>query len=110
MIPIQWPEPFGLVMIEAMACGTPVVATRWGSVPEVVVSGETGWIADDFAGLVEGIRRAGAIDPHACRRRVADCFGTAAMVAGYLAVYERLLKRPRPARPVSPPPLAERPP
>jgi glycosyltransferase involved in cell wall biosynthesis len=97
LFPIQWPEPFGLVMIEAMACGTPVVATRWGSVPEVVAHGETGWIADDFEGLLEGVRAAVTIDPRACRRRVAERFGTAAMVAGYLALYERLLKRsPRP--------------
>ncbi len=98
LFPIQWPEPFGLVMIEAMACGTPVVATRWGSVPEVVSHGETGWIADDFEGLLEGVRAAATIDPAACRRRVEERFGTAAMVAGYLALYERLLGRgPRPA-------------
>ncbi len=92
LFPIAWPEPFGLVMIEAMACGTPVVATRWGSVPEVVAPGVSGWIADDFEGLLEGIRHAPRIDPHACRRQVQERFGTAAMVAGYLALYERLLE------------------
>ena len=93
IFPIQWPEPFGLVMIEAMACGTPVVASRWGSVPEVVSHGVTGWIADDFEGLLEGVRRAPEIDPAACRRWVEERFGTEAMVAGYLTLYERLLKR-----------------
>lgn len=92
LFPIAWPEPFGLVMIEAMACGTPVVATRWGSVPEVVAHAETGWIADDLPGLLEGIRRAPSFDAHACRRRVERHFGTAAMVAGYLSVYQRLLE------------------
>lgn len=93
LFPIQWPEPFGLVMIEAMACGTPVVALRWGSVPEVVAHGVTGWIADDFEGLLEGIRRSGEIDPYACRRWVEERFGTEAMVAAYLALYARLLRR-----------------
>ena len=102
IFPIQWPEPFGLVMIEAMACGTPGGATRCGSVPEVVAHGVTGWIADDVAGLLEGIRRAPEIDPVDCRRRVEERFGTEAMVEGYLTLYERLLKRaaaPTPIRP-----------
>lgn len=91
LFPIQWPEPFGLVMIEAMACGTPVVASRWGSVSEVVGHGVSGWIADDFEGLIEGIRRAPHLSPERCRRWVERRFGTDAMVEGYLRVYERLL-------------------
>lgn len=92
LFPIAWPEPFGLVMIEAMACGTPVVASRWGSVPEVVAPGVSGWIADDFEGLLEGVRRAPDLDPWACRRWVEGRFSTPAMVAGYVALYERLLQ------------------
>ena len=96
LFPIEWPEPFGLVMIEAMACGTPVVATRWGSVPEVVAHGKTGWIADDFEGLLEGVRHAASMDPWEGRAWVEGRFGTEAMVAGYLEVYGRLLARVRP--------------
>lgn len=91
VFPIAWAEPFGLVMIEAMACGTPVVATRCGSVPEVVEPMVSGWIADDFAGLVEGVSRAARIPAEACRGWVAAKFSAQAMVEGYLGVYERVL-------------------
>jgi glycosyltransferase involved in cell wall biosynthesis len=91
VFPIQWAEPFGLVMIEAMACGTPVVATRYGSVPEVVEPMVSGWIADDFAGLIEGVARTERIGAGGCRRWVEERFSTQAMVEGYLAVYDRVL-------------------
>ncbi|MNT74939.1 hypothetical protein D3C72_2137960 [compost metagenome] len=64
--------------------------------PEVIAHGETGWIADDLEGLLEGVRRVATLDPHACRRWVEARFGTAAMVAAYLALYARLLERARP--------------
>ncbi len=94
LFPIAWPEPFGLVMIEAMACGTPVIATRLGSVEEVVGHGVSGWIADDFPGLIAGIRHAPSFSPLACRRWVEQRFSREAMVAGYLDVYARLLAGP----------------
>lgn len=99
VFPIQWPEPFGLVMIEAMACGTPVIATRWGSVPEVVSHSVTGWIADDFEGLVEGVQRAHQISSAACRRWVERRFSAEAMIEGYLKVYEQVLGQKASARP-----------
>lgn len=101
VFPIQWSEPFGLVMIEAMACGTPVIATRWGSVPEVVSHSVTGWIADDFEGLLEGVQRAHQLSPLACRRWVERRFSAQAMIEGYLKVYEQVLgtrSTPRPSR------------
>jgi glycosyltransferase involved in cell wall biosynthesis len=87
VFPICWEEPFGLVMIEAMACGTPVVALRRGSVPEVVLDGATGYVRDDPADLPAVINEAGTIDPAACRRRVEEMFDVAVMTAGYERAY-----------------------
>jgi len=95
VFPVQWDEPFGLVMVEAMACGTPVVALRRGSVPEVVVDGVTGWVRDDLAELPEAIDRAHLLDPKACRKHVAARFDLPRMAAGYEAVYRRLLRARR---------------
>jgi glycosyltransferase involved in cell wall biosynthesis len=91
LFPICWEEPFGLVMIEAMACGTPVVAFRRGSVPEIVVDGVTGIIADEPAELPAAIERARRLDPAACRAHVQAAFGTSAMATGYEAAYRRVL-------------------
>ena len=79
LFPIVWPEPFGLVMIEAMAVGTPVVAYRNGAVPEVVVDGKTGFIVENGK-LVEGIQKLGAIDRAACRKHVEEHFTVEKMV------------------------------
>jgi glycosyltransferase involved in cell wall biosynthesis len=89
VFPIRWPEPFGLVMVEAMACGTPVVTTNWGAAPELVDDGVTGFRRDAEDDLVEMIGAVGSLDPAACRRRVAELFSGEAMVRGYEAVYER---------------------
>jgi glycosyltransferase involved in cell wall biosynthesis len=92
LFPIDWPEPFGLVMTEAMACGTPVIATPRGSVPEVVADGETGWIVDveDYAAqAADRLTRLAEIDPQACRERVDGRFSKAAMVEGYEEVFHR---------------------
>ncbi|MBJ7455295.1 MAG: glycosyltransferase family 4 protein, partial [Thermoleophilia bacterium] len=86
LFPIAWPEPFGMVMIEAMACGTPVLATARGSVPEVVADGVTGFVRESPGELVEAVRRLGEIDRRACRRRVAERFSADAMTAGYEAL------------------------
>jgi glycosyltransferase involved in cell wall biosynthesis len=91
LFPIEWPEPFGLVMAEAMACGTPVIATRWGSVPEVVAHGETGYICDSFDELVWAVYRAREIDRRACRHRVERHFSVRAMADGYERVYAALV-------------------
>jgi glycosyltransferase involved in cell wall biosynthesis len=92
LFPIQWPEPFGLVMVESMACGTPVVATRNGAVPEVIEDGKSGIIVDDFGELAAAVERAAALSPKACRDSAVEWFSPARMVTDYLAAYERLLQ------------------
>ena len=87
MFPVCWDEPFGMVMIEAMACGTPVVALNRGSVPEVVADGVTGFILDDPADLPAAIRKAADLDPAACRRHVERNFDVTVMAGGYERVY-----------------------
>jgi glycosyltransferase involved in cell wall biosynthesis len=87
---ITYDEAFGLTMVEAMACGCPVIAVRRGSVPEVVADGETGFVVDDVDGAVEAVYRLGAIDRAACRGRVVQHFSVDRMVEGYEEVYRRL--------------------
>jgi glycosyltransferase involved in cell wall biosynthesis len=87
VFPILWDEPFGMVMIEAMACGTPVVALRRGSVPEVVLDGITGVVRDDPAALPEAIRMARTLSPADCREHVRTRFDVDTMVAGYEMLY-----------------------
>ena len=87
LFPIQWPEPFGLVMIEAMACGTPVIAYRYGSAPEIVEDGVTGFLVDDAAGAVAAVAKARALDRTAVRRRFEQRFSAEAMAKAYLSIY-----------------------
>lgn len=89
----QWEEPFGLIMTESMACGTPVLALRRGAAPEVIVDGVTGFLADDEDGLVAAVARVGDLDPHACRARIEAHFSVAAMAGGYEAVYRAIRQR-----------------
>jgi glycosyltransferase involved in cell wall biosynthesis len=89
LFPIDWEEPFGLVMIESMACGTPVVATRHGAVPEVIEDGVSGIIVDEYRQMPEAVERADALDPLECRRYVEERFGPERMVRDYVDVYER---------------------
>ena len=89
LFPIVWDEPFGLVMIEAMACGTPVVALRRGAVPELIVDGQTGIIVDHPAELADGIAQARRLDPAVCRKHVETSFTVELMATGYEAVYQR---------------------
>ena len=94
LFPIDWQEPFGLVMTEAMACGTPVIATPRGSVPEVIDDGVTGWIVDvdDYPEqAAERLGRLSEIDPAACRARVQRFFSKESMVAGYERVFESII-------------------
>ncbi|MGQ0607745.1 MAG: glycosyltransferase family 4 protein [Chloroflexota bacterium] len=104
IFPIDWSEPFGLVMIEAMACGTPVIAYRLGSVPEVITDGVNGFIVDDIDGAVEAVGRLGEIDRARCRATFEERFTVERMARDYLRVYERLIRanghRPSAALPV----------
>ena len=90
LVPIDWPEPFGLVMIEAMACGTPVIAFRAGSVPEVIEDGLTGFICDDIAGAVRAVDRLGTLSREACRREFETRFTALRMARDYVDIYRRL--------------------
>jgi glycosyltransferase involved in cell wall biosynthesis len=90
LFPIAWEEPFGLVMIEAMACGTPVVAFRRGSVPEVMVDGLTGFVVDDVEEAASAVGRVAGLGRAGCRRAFEERFGAARMADDYLAVYRRL--------------------
>ena len=89
LFPIDWPEPFGLVMIEAMACGTPVIARPCGSVPEVMRSGRTGFVGDTVDDMVEAVKRVDSIDRAECRRWVEQRFSVERMVDDYEAIYRR---------------------
>jgi glycosyltransferase involved in cell wall biosynthesis len=89
--PIQWSEPFGLVMIEALACGTPVVATSAGSVPEIVDPGVTGFSSDHPEDLARCLRRASELDRSACREAAATRFSTTRMVNDHLDLYAELI-------------------
>jgi len=92
LFPIDWPEPFGLVMIEAMACGTPVVAFRRGSVPEVMEDGVTGFVVDTLDQAVEAVEKALSLDRRACRRVFEERFSVARMARDYLRLYAKVTK------------------
>jgi glycosyltransferase involved in cell wall biosynthesis len=92
LFPIQWPEPFGLVMVEALACGTPVLAFRNGSVPEVLEHGVTGFICDTEDEMVDAVGRIGEIERSRCRAEVERRFTPAVMIEAYERVYERLIR------------------
>ncbi len=90
VFPIDWPEPFGLVMIEALACGTPVLALSRGSVPEILTDGITGFVAGTVPDLVRAVERIGSIERRACRRVFEERFSDRRMGQDYLEVYHRL--------------------
>jgi glycosyltransferase involved in cell wall biosynthesis len=93
LVPIDWPEPFGLVMIEAMACGTPVIAFNRGSVPEVIEDGLTGFIVEDINGAIGAVDRLSHLSRERIRRRFEERFTARRMAQDYLAVYRRLTDR-----------------
>jgi glycosyltransferase involved in cell wall biosynthesis len=99
LFPICWEEPFGLVMVEAMACGTPVIALSRGSVPEVVENGVTGFVVNHPNDLVRAVRRIGEIDRAGCRRRVEERFDISVMVDGYERVFREIAGVPAPPVP-----------
>jgi glycosyltransferase involved in cell wall biosynthesis len=92
--PIQWPEPFGLVMIEALATGTPVVATPRGAAPEIIKPGVTGYLAPDIRGLASLLPQAATLDRRACRATAEERFSAERMTADHLDLYARLLAGP----------------
>lgn len=96
LMPLTWEEPFGLAMAEANACGTPVIALRRGSAPEVVADGVSGFVVDTVEQMAEAVKDAGRIDPAACRAWVQRNFAPQAMAREYVRVYERLTERQRP--------------
>jgi glycosyltransferase involved in cell wall biosynthesis len=101
LFPIDWPEPFGVVLIEAMACGTPVLACGKGSVPEIVDDGVTGVIANGMDEMPRALRRVLALDRSRVRRRFEERFTADRMAADYIRVYERLLSRRQKTLPAS---------
>ncbi len=94
LFPIDWPEPFGLVMIEAMACGTPVVGWRCGSVPEVLDEGVTGHIVDSLTAATEAVQNIDRLDRRTVRQVFERRFSATAMAREYVALYQELLDRP----------------
>jgi glycosyltransferase involved in cell wall biosynthesis len=90
VFPIDWAEPFGLVMIEALACGTPVIAWRNGSVPEIIEDGVTGFVVDNIERAVRGIAQLDGLSRWACRKAFEERFDASRMAANYLEVYRRL--------------------
>jgi glycosyltransferase involved in cell wall biosynthesis len=93
LFPIDWPEPFGLVMIEAMACGTPVIAWRNGSVPEVIDHGVTGFVVESVEEAVERVKHITELDRQTCREVFEERFDDTRMTRNYLHVYEQILRR-----------------
>ncbi len=98
LFPIDWPEPFGLALIEAMACGTPVIAFRCGSVPEVVDENVTGFVVDDIDAAVRAFDRIDELDRAAVRARLEERFTSEVMARAYERIYQRLLEQAWPPR------------
>jgi glycosyltransferase involved in cell wall biosynthesis len=92
LFPIQWGEPFGLVLIESMACGTPILAFREGSVPEIVEDGKTGLVVDSLSEMIDAVARIDSIDPGQCRKHVQDRFSITSMAQKYSGLYQHILE------------------
>ncbi|MBU0672228.1 MAG: glycosyltransferase family 4 protein [Candidatus Margulisbacteria bacterium] len=95
LFPIDWEEPFGLVMLESLACGTPVVAFNRGSVPEIIVNGKNGFAVNSFEELLQAIRDVGKIRPQDCRKHVEALFNVDRMTDQYERLYEKLIQARR---------------
>lgn len=95
LFPIDWPEPFGMVMIEAMACGTPIIAFRRGSVPEVMVEGRSGFVCDNVDEAVAAVGRLSEVSRQEVRRVFEERYTAERMARDYVAIYQRLLKEDR---------------
>ena len=92
IFPLQWAEPFGLVMAEAMASGTPVIAFPFGSVPEIVKNGKTGFVTNDFEQMVEAVKDIESIDPRDCRKQAVEEFCVSRMVDEYEKLYKKVIE------------------
>lgn len=90
LVPVQWDEPFGIVFAEALACGTPVISTPRGSLPEIIEEGRHGFLASDMDGWAEAIGRLDEIDRHECRRRAEECYSARVVVESYIRLYRRI--------------------
>jgi glycosyltransferase involved in cell wall biosynthesis len=93
LFPIHWPEPFGLVMIEAMACGTPVIAGRFGSVPEIILDAQTGFLCDSIEEMALACNRINEISRSRCRLHVENHFSGEIMTERYENVYREILAK-----------------
>ena len=91
LAPITWPEPFGLFMIEAMACGTPVIAYNRGAAPELVQDGETGYVVNSLDEMVDSVKKVNQIDPMRCKQRVLRNFDVPVLADNYLKAYQNIL-------------------
>jgi glycosyltransferase involved in cell wall biosynthesis len=91
LMPVLWNEPFGIVMAEALACGTPVIGLRRGAIPEVVDHGLTGFVCDDVDGMIAAVARIGELDRSRCRRAAETRFSQDALVDGYEGVFREVL-------------------
>jgi glycosyltransferase involved in cell wall biosynthesis len=91
--PVEWPEPFGLVMAESMACGTPVLALNQGSIPEVIKDKTTGFVEDNISSLIKRVKDVKTIDRKACRQHVEENFSAERMADGYLNAYKRVISQ-----------------
>ena len=94
-MPVLWDEPFGIVMAEAMACGTPVIGFNRGAVPEIIAEGATGYIVDTVAEMADAVARLPALSRAACRVRAERLYSDTAIVEGYLQLYAGLTERVR---------------
>lgn len=101
VFPIQWEEPFGLVITEAMACGTPVITAPRGAAVELVDHGTTGFLCDSIDAMAAAVADAHTLSPDACRQRVVDAFSADAMVDGYERIYERVVEEHRRTPPIT---------
>jgi glycosyltransferase involved in cell wall biosynthesis len=93
LFPIDWEEPFGMAVIEALACGTPVIAMNHGAMPEIIEHGVNGFLANDEQEFEEYMRRIDEIDPAECRRTVAEKFSSSAMATAYIERYHEVIER-----------------
>jgi len=93
LLPVHWEEPFGIVMIEAMACGVPVIAYRMGAIPEVIEEGITGFVVENEDAMAEAVKKAESLNRSACRKEVEERFTIRKMTEGYEKVYRDILKR-----------------